>query len=144
LLANIYLHEVVDRWFYRDVVPRLKGRARLVRYADDLVLTFSSEADALRVLKVLPERFGKYGLELHPDKTRLLDFRRRDRGNPTKPGTFDFLGFAHYWSHSRSGKWIVKQRTAKDRFSRALRRVRRWCRYNRHQPLVGNHSRYPV
>jgi RNA-directed DNA polymerase len=136
LLANIYLHEVVDRWFYRDVVPRLKGRARLVRYADDLVLTFSSEADALRVLKVLPERFGKYGLELHPDKTRLLDFRRRDRGNPTKPGTFDFLGFTHYWSHSRSGKWIVKQRTAKDRFSRALRRVRRWCRYNRHEPLV--------
>jgi len=136
LLANIYLHEVVDQWFHRDVVPRLRGRARLVRYADDLLLTFSSEKDARRVLDVLPKRFGKYGLELHPDKTRLLDFRRRDRGNPGKPATFDFLGFTHYWGRSRSGKWIVKQRTAKDRFSRSLRRIRECCRRNRHQPLA--------
>lgn len=136
LLANIYLHEVVDQWFHRDVVPRLKGRARLVRYADDLVMTFSREDDARRVLDVLPKRFGKYGLELHADKTRLLDFRRRDRGNPTTPATFDFLGFTHLWGRSRSGKWIVMQRTAKDRFSRGLRRVRQWCRTHRHEPLA--------
>lgn len=136
VIANIYLHEVVDQWFHRDVVPRLKGRARLVRYADDLVVAFSRGDDARRVLDVLPKRFGRYGLELHPDKTRLLDFRRRDRGNPAKPATFDFLGFTHFWGRSRSGKWIVKQRTAKDRFSRGLHRVREWCRVHRHDPLA--------
>ena len=73
---------------------------------------------------------------LHPDKTRLLDFRRRDRGGPAKPATFDFLGFTHFWGRSRSGKWIVKQRTAKDRFSRGLHRVREWCRVHRHEPLA--------
>jgi RNA-directed DNA polymerase len=134
-LANIYLHEVIDEWFHRDVLPRLKGRGRLVRYADDLVLVFSRGDDAHRVLDVLPKRFGKYGLTLHPDKTRLLDFRRHDRGNPAGPGTFDFLGFTHYWGVARSGKWIVKQRTAKDRFSRSLHRVRQWCRAHRHDPL---------
>lgn len=135
LLMNVYLHEVIDEWFHRDVRPRLKGRARLVRYADDLVMAFSSEYDARRVFDVLPKRFGKYGLTLHPDKTRLIDFRRRDRGNPSGPGTFDFLGFTHYWGVSRNGKWIVKQQTAKDRFSRALHQVREWCRAHRHDPL---------
>jgi RNA-directed DNA polymerase len=125
----------MDEWFHRDVLPRLKGRARLVRYADDLVLVFSREDDARRVLDVLPKRFGRYGLTLHPDKTRLLDFRRRDRGNPAGPETFDFLGFTHYWGVARSGKWIVKQRTAKDRLSRSLHRVRQWCRAHRHDPL---------
>ena len=136
LLANIYLDEVVDQWVHKEVVPRLKGRARLVRYADDLVMTFSREDDARRVLDVLPRRLGKYGLELHCDKTRLLDFRRPDRGNPGRPSTFDFLGLTHYWGRSRSGKWIVMQRTAKDRFSRGLRRVREWCRTHRHEPLA--------
>lgn len=135
ILANIYLHEVVDEWFHRDVLPRLEGRARLVRYADDLVMVFAFESDARRVLNVLPKRFGKYGLTLHPDKTRLLDFRRPRRGNPSGPMTFDFLGFTHHWGVSRNGKGLVKQRTAKDRFSRALRRVRTWCRDHRHQPV---------
>ena len=135
MLANIYLHEVVDLWFRRDVLPRLKGRARLVRYADDMVLVFSRGDDAGRVFHVLPKRFGKYGLSLHPDKTRLIDFRRKDRGNPAGPGSFDFLGFTHHWGTSRRGAWIVKQRTAKDRLSRALQRVRQWCRAHRHDPL---------
>ncbi len=136
ILSNIYLHEVVDVWFHRDVLPRLYGRSALVRYADDLVMVFAHEQGARQVLAVLPKRFGKYGLTLHPDKTRLLDFRRRDRGNPAGPGTFDFLGLTHHWGHSRSKKWIVQQRTAKDRFSRSLRRVRGWCRVNRHEPLA--------
>jgi hypothetical protein len=136
ILANIYLHEVVDVWFHTVVLPRLKGRARLVRYADDLVMVFSREDDARRVYDALPKRFGRYGLTLHPGKTRLIDFRRRDRGNPAGPETFDLLGFTHYWGHSRSGKWIVKQRTATDRFSRSLRRVRDWCRNHRHEPLA--------
>jgi RNA-directed DNA polymerase len=135
LLANVYLHEVIDEWFHDDVLPRLRGRARLVRYADDLVMVFAREDDARRVFDVLPRRLGKHGLTLHPDKTRLIDFRRRDRGNPARPGGFDFLGFTHHWGTSLRGAWIVKQRTAKDRFSRALHRVREWCRAHRHDPL---------
>jgi RNA-directed DNA polymerase len=135
LLANVYLHEVVDLWFHRDVLPRLKGRARLVRYADDMVVVFSRGDDARRIFEVLPKRFGKYGLSLHPEKTRLVDFRRKDRGNPAGPETFDFLGFTHHWGTSLRGSWLVKQRTAKDRFSRALRRIRQWCRVHRHDPL---------
>jgi RNA-directed DNA polymerase len=135
LLANVYLHEVIDEWFRNDVLPRLRGRARLVRYADDLLMVFAREDDARRVLDVLPRRLGKYGLTLHPDKTRLIDFRRRDRGNPAGPGGFDFLGFTHHWGTSLRGAWIVKQRTAKDRFSRALHRVREWCRAHRHDPV---------
>jgi RNA-directed DNA polymerase len=136
MLANIFLHEVLDAWFDREVKPRLAGKAVLLRYADDAVFLFANETDAQRVMEVLPKRLGKYGLELHPVKTRLVDFRRPDRfvpsGTGTGPGTFDLLGFTHYWGKARSGKWIVKRRTAKDRFRRALKRVAEWCREHRH------------
>jgi RNA-directed DNA polymerase len=141
LLANIFLHEVLDEWFERDVKPRLEGRAVLIRYCDDFVIVFSSEQDARRVMAVLPKRFGKYGLELHPTKTRLVEFRRPDRrppsegGRPSRPGTFDLLGFTHRWGLSRRGKWVVKRKTARDRFSRALKRIAVWCRWNRHQEV---------
>jgi RNA-directed DNA polymerase len=142
LLANIFLHEVVDVWFVRDVAPRLSGRARLVRYADDMVFVFEQEEDAKRVFDVLPKRFGKYGLTLHPEKTRMVKFPRPPRRPPQKAAgraaradTFDFLGFTHYWGRSRAGNTVVKRRTAKDRFSRALRRVKEWCRQHRHDPL---------
>jgi RNA-directed DNA polymerase len=123
------------------VKPRLQDRAFLIRYADDAVMVFSCEEDARRVLDVLPKRFGKYGLALHPDKTRLVEFRRPDRrpssgGAPSgKPGTFDMLGFTHYWDLSRRGKWVVKQKTASGRFSRALKRIGDWCRRHRHQAV---------
>jgi RNA-directed DNA polymerase len=143
LLANIYLHEVLDTWFVRDVLPRLKGRAVLVRYADDVAMLFAQKTDAERVLRVLPERFGKYGLALHPDKTRLVVFNRRppSASGPSdgKPGTFDLLGFTFYWGLSRRGKWIVKQKTAKDRFRRSLCRLREWCRAHRHAPIAAQH-----
>ena len=138
LLANIFLHEVLDVWFEREVKPRLSGKARLFRYADDAVLLFADERDARRVFEVLPKRFGKYGLALHPEKTRLVEFRRPDRRSSgsdddrSGPGTFDLLGFTHYWGESRSGKWVVKRKTAKDRFRRALARVAQWCREHRH------------
>ena len=135
LLANIYLHEVMDEWFMRTVQPRLAGRAELVRYADDFVVIFERKADAERMLEVLPKRFGKYGLTLHPTKTRLVPFRRPDRGNGEGgggPGTFDLLGFTLHWGLSRNDRWLVKFRTAKDRFSRSLRRVREWCHAHRH------------
>jgi group II intron reverse transcriptase/maturase len=140
LLANIYLHEVIDNWFVREVRPRLKGRAVLIRYADDLVFLFARKEDAERVLNVLPKRLGKYGLSLHPDKTRLVPFRRPDRDEGgSGPGTFDFLGFTHHWGKSRKDKWVVKKRTARDRFSRALRHIRSWCRAHRHDDVKEQH-----
>ncbi len=136
LLANIYLHEVLDVWFEKEVRPRLGGRATLVRYADDAVLMFENEADARRVAAVLPKRFEKYGLTLHPEKTRLVQFQRppyKDRkGGPPAPGTFDLLGFTHYWARSRKNNWVVLQNTAKDRFRRALKGVSLWLRDHRH------------
>jgi group II intron reverse transcriptase/maturase len=141
LLANIFLHEVVDEWFVKDVLPRLRGRAGLVRYADDMVFVFELEHDARRVLEVLSKRFGKYGLTLHPDKTRLVDFRRPPRTPPqggnggAGPGSFDFLGFTHHWARSRKGAWVVKRRTAKDRLRRTLHRLHEYCRRHRHDPV---------
>ncbi|WP_437597977.1 group II intron reverse transcriptase/maturase [Sorangium sp. So ce590] len=142
ILANIYLHEVLDTWFERDVRPRLRGRVHLIRYADDAVLLFEVEEDARRVMAVLPKRFGKYGLSLHPDKTRLLPFQRPPKrpppsggASPMWPSTFDLLGFMHHWGRSRRGNWAIKRRTAKDRFSRALRRVAEWCRDHMHEEL---------
>jgi RNA-directed DNA polymerase len=136
LLANIYLHTVLDEWFAKDVVPRLHGQAHLVRYADDFVMVFAQEIDARRVHEVLPKRFAKYGLTLHPEKTRLVAFRRPGPSNGGEGlGTFDLLGFTHHWSLSRNGRWLVKRRTAKDRLSRALRRAAEWCRLHRHDPV---------
>jgi RNA-directed DNA polymerase len=137
LLANIYLHTVLDEWFVRDIQPALARKAEMVRYADDFVVLFESKQDAERFLAVLPKRFGKYGLTLHPDKTRMVSFQRPDRvdDDASGPGTFDFLGFTHHWGVSRKGGWTVKQRTARDRFSRALRRIREWCRWHRHDPV---------
>lgn len=143
LLANIFLHEVLDEWFVRDVRPRLQGRAALVRYADDCAFVFEQKDDALRILDVLPKRFGKYGLELHPDKTRLVEFTRPSRdvdNDDDGPGTFDLLGFTHYWAKSRKGNNVVKRKTAKDRFRRALRRIYDWCRQNRHRPVAEQHA----
>jgi|HubBroStandDraft_2_1064218.scaffolds.fasta_scaffold73240_1 RNA-directed DNA polymerase len=141
LLANIYLHEVLDEWFVRDVQPRLSEPSVLVRYADDFVLVFARKDDAERVLEVLPKRFGKYGLTLHPDKTRLVPFHRPDRddGDDDGPGTIDLLGFTHHWGLSRQGRWVVKRRTAKDRFSRTLRRIAEWCRMHRHDDVESQH-----
>src|SRR5262245_55641423 len=142
LLANIYLHYVLDVWFEQGVKPCLKGRAFLVRYADDFVMGFAGEEDARRVLEVLPKRFGKYGLQIHPDKTRLVPFVRPTShparpGQPAAPppGSFDFLGFAHVWGQSRQGHWVVKRRTAGSRFRRATKKVAAWCRRNRHLPI---------
>jgi RNA-directed DNA polymerase len=147
LLANIFLHEVLDVWFERDVQSRLRERSALIRYADDAVLLFASEQEARRVLEVLPKRFEKYGLKLHPDKTRLIDFRRPDRQPPSnddepkgRGGTFDFLGFTYHWGKSLRGKWIPKPRTAKDRFRRALRRLVDWLREHRHWPVKQQHK----
>jgi RNA-directed DNA polymerase len=140
-LANAYLHEVLDTWFEQTVKPRLKGRASLIRYADDAVLVFEWESDARRVLDVLPKRFGKYGLTLHPEKTRLVPFQGLRPGaqpgtsRDEQPGTFDFLGFTHYWGRTRQGNWAVKRKTSKGRFRRSLKSIGQWCREHRHLPI---------
>ena len=146
LLANVYLHYVLDVWFARDVKPLLKGRSFLVRYADDFVMGFACEEDARRVLAVLPKRFGKYGLTVHPDKTRLVPFpqpaRQSDRSpsrGASQPGTFDLLGFTHSWGRSRKGFWVVKRQTAQGRLSRAITRIAQWCRLHRHDPVAEQH-----
>lgn len=143
ILANVYLHEVLDKWFEVVAKPHLKGKAVLVRYADDIVIVFALESDARRILDVLPKRFGKYGLTLHPEKTRLVRFHRPRHvsrgkgadGQGRRPGSFDFLGFTHFWGRSRKGYWVVRQQTASGRFTRALRRVSDWCCRNRHRRI---------
>lgn len=141
LLANIFLHEVLDAWFTREVQPRMRGTAKLYRFADDAIMLFSEEADARRVMAVLSKRFEAYGLELHPRKTRLVDFRRPNRpsgGNPN-PESFDFLGFTVHWAQNGYGTWRIMHRTAKDRFARSLRRIYEWCRKYRHKHLREQH-----
>lgn len=136
ILANIYLHEVLDGWWVKEVLPRLKGEAYLVRYADDFVMVFSNPNDATKVHQVLPSRFERFGLALHPDKTRRVQFKRPPRsGGGPRPGSFDFLGFTWYWGRSRKGGWVLKQKTAKGRFCRAVKKIDRWMRRVRHIPV---------
>ena len=146
ILANVFLHYVLDTWFEEEVKPRLRGRAYLIRYADDFVMGFTREDDARRVMAVLPKRFGKYGLAIHPEKTRLVPFQRPARtarghgkNGSDLPGTFTLLGFTHYWGRSRKGRWVVKRKTASKRLSRAVRSIAQWYRWNRHRPVAEQH-----
>jgi RNA-directed DNA polymerase len=133
-LSNIYLHKVLDEWFEGEVKPKLQGRAELIRWADDYVILFTNEQDAYRVWKVLPKRFGKYGLALHEEKTRLIDFHP-PRGSRRKSETFVFLGFTHFWGKSRKGKWVMKRKTARKKLKESMRRVYEWCKMHRHDPV---------
>jgi len=143
LLANIYLHYVLDRWFTEQVQPCLRGRAFLIRYADDFVIGFVRQDDAQRVQEVLPKRFARYGLTLHPEKTRLIDFSRpaQQASGGTGSGTFKFLGFTHYWGRSYRGVWVIRRKTDSHRLRRSLQGIRVWCRSNRHLPLGEQHTR---
>jgi len=144
LLANVYLHEVLDVWWERDVQPRLSGRTSLVRYADDFVMVFEREDDARRVEAVLSKRFEKYGLKLHPEKTRLVRFERPNSQPPGSDGgarsSFDLLGFTHYWGKSRKGSWVVKRKTMSARLSRTLKRIAMWCSVHRHLSIKEQHT----
>lgn len=141
LLGNIYLHHVLDVWFETEVRPRLKGRARLIRYADDFVIGFERKDDAERVMKVMPQRMEKYGLTLHPDKTRLVPFARphKDQADKARTGTFDFLGFTVYWRRSRRGSWVLGMKTRRARLKRTLRAIYDFCRGRRHEPVEGQY-----
>ena len=129
LLSNIFLHEVFDQWFAEVVQERMEGRVFAVRFADDLVIGFTSRKDAERVYRVIFQRFEKYGLKLHPEKTKLVAFARPGStgadGQPTgEPETFDFLGFTHLWGRALSGRWVIKRRTAAKRLRRAIHNPR--------------------
>ncbi|OLD32828.1 MAG: group II intron reverse transcriptase/maturase, partial [Myxococcales bacterium 13_1_40CM_2_68_15] len=138
LLANIYLHYVLDEWFEHEVKPRLRGTAAEIRYADDFILCFQYREDAERVLAVLAKRFAKYGLTLHPEKTRLLAFGRSvlpSGPNAPKPATFDFLGFTHVCARSRRGRFTIHVRTIRKRLRRSVKAVAQWCQQHRHDPV---------
>jgi group II intron reverse transcriptase/maturase len=142
LLGNIYLHYVLDLWFERDVLPRMQGKAHLIRYADDFVIGFEREDDAKRVMGALGQRFERYGLRLHPDKTRLLPFRRpdRDASGGKGPATFDLLGFTLYWRRTRTGAWRPSFKTRTVRLRRAITAVADWCRSHRHDSVKEQHA----
>jgi RNA-directed DNA polymerase len=142
LLGNVYLHYVLDLWFEQEVKPRLRGRATLVRYADDFVIGFEHEADARRVMDVLPKRVGNYGLTLHPDKTRLFPFRRPPAGQKggKGPATFDFLGFTFYWARNRKGRWGMLCKTRSASLRRIIGSVYDWCRRHRHSSVKEQHA----
>jgi RNA-directed DNA polymerase len=135
LLANVYLHHVLDEWFECEVKPRLEGESFLVRYADDFVIGCANERDALRVMEVLPKRFGKYNLTLNAAKTKLVDFRQPPRGGGGH-ASFELLGFTHFWGTSRKGRPVVQRKTSPSRFRRALKRINEWCRHSRHRPVA--------
>jgi group II intron reverse transcriptase/maturase len=148
LLANIFLHYVLDEWFKKEVCPRLKRGAYLIRYADDFVIGVAREDDARRIMEVLPKRMSKYGLTVHPEKTRLVRFQppqardsETEERDPPAPTTFDFLGFTHYWGRSRKGAWVVKRKTAKSRLKRALAALSEWCRKHLHLPIKEQHQK---
>jgi RNA-directed DNA polymerase len=142
LLGNIYLHYVLDLWFEREVKPRLEGKATLLRYADDLVMTFERQDDAERVMEVLGKRMGGFGLTIHPDKTRLLPFRRPPSGQTSGkgPATFDFLGFTLYWARAKTGRWGMWCKTRSARLRRTVKSIADWCRGNRHKPVKVQHE----
>lgn len=145
LLSNIFLHEVLDKWFHEVVIPRLKGRAFEVRYADDALLCFQNREDAEKVWKVLAKRLGKYGLQLNEEKTKLVQFTKPGREDKNykqgnRPGTFNFLSFTHYWGKSRKGNPIIKRKTRKEKMTKAIRSITQWCKKNRHMKVRKQHE----
>ena len=146
LLGNVYLHYALDLWFETEVKPRLRGTATLIRYADDFILCFQDRQDAEKVLGVLRERFGKYGLKLHPEKTRLIEFGRKalaksEEAGGNKPATFDFLGFTHIAKRSRRGKFTIQLRTMRKRLRRSVKEISGWCQKHRHDPVKEQNER---
>ena len=140
MLGNVYLHNVLDLWIEREVKPRLRGRCVLARYADDLTIAFERQDDAVRVMDALHKRMEKYGLTLHPEKTRLFAFSPPSGDEGKGSATFDFLGFTLYWRRTRSGKWRVRCKTRRARLGRAIKSATDWCRRHRHLPVKEQHA----
>ena len=151
ILANVYLHYVLDLWFEKYVKPRLKGEAYLVRYADDFLIMFQYEEEARKVYKMLIERLAKFNLEMEKDKTRIIPFGRFKGTNET----FDFLGFMHYNGTTRTGKYTVGHKMSKKKKKAKQQAVTKWVKENRHlnllelitklnQKLIGMYAYYGI
>ena len=132
LLCNIYLHSALDKWLHETVRPLLKGKMFIIRYADDFVIGFEHEEDAKRVNQTLPKRMGKYGLTIHPDKSKLIRFTPEKK---EKPPTFDFLGFTHYCTKSQRGNWIVKRKTRQKKMQAITQSIKDSCKIHKHERL---------
>jgi len=132
MLSNIFLHYVLDLWFEKKVEPQTRGVCHLVRYADDFICMVQYADDAQRIEQALRERFAKFDLELHPEKTRVISFGRYERENANRQNrrtnTFDFLGFTHYCGTSRKGKFIVGRKTSRRKFRTKCKEVNNWLR----------------
>ena len=142
VLANIFLHHVLDEWFEREVRPRMKGRCFLLRFADDFVIGCELATDARKIMTVRPKRCARFGLTIHPTKTALIAFRQPHtrQASANGNGTFDFLGLTHDWTPSRRGFWVIKRRTASKRLRRTKKALWRWCRTTRHAPLTSKYQ----
>jgi hypothetical protein len=142
LLGNVSRHYVLDRWCETEVKPRLRGKAPLIRYGDDCIIGFEREDDARRVLAVRDKQRGRFGLTLHPDKTRLWPFGRPPQGQQSGkgPATFDFGGFTCSWARSRKGRWGMCCKTRRASLRRAKQALYDWCRRHRHQPVKAQHA----
>lgn len=164
MLSNIYLHEALDKWYVEEVRVGLKGKSFMIRYADDAILGFEKQEEAENVLRALKERLAGYGLELHPEKTRLINFKRNGASRmekkdqtqetreqedmdaveapmPSEQNSFDFLGFTHYWGKSLKGNWIVKRKTSRKKFKEKLKNIKHWCKKNRHLPMKEQYNK---
>jgi RNA-directed DNA polymerase len=135
ILANIFLHTVLDEWFQTDVRTRMKGNCFIARFADDFVAGFTLRTDAERVFRVLPKRFERYGLRIHPEKSRMVQFNRPYWRRGKGAGSFAFLGFTHYWAKTLGGGWTIKRKTLGKRLSRFLSGIAEWCKANRHEAV---------
>lgn len=148
---------MLDEWFSETIQPLLKGRCFISRYADDFIIGFELESDARRVMRVLPKRFIRFGLTIHPEKTRLVNFsspsfiKEASKG----AGTFDYLGFTHYWAKSRKGYWTVKRKTSGKKLRLKITAIWDWCKHNRHinvkeqqqelkSKLIGHYQYYGI
>jgi len=136
MLANIFLHYVLDLWFEKRIKPQMAGQVYLVRYADDFLIMVQRQSDACKMEQVLRDRFEKFSLILHPKKTRIISFSRKEPDNAKrqgrKPNTFEFLGFTHYWKQSLEGGWyMLSRRTSAKRFRRACKAMNEWLRFVR-------------
>ena len=132
LLSNVFLHYVLDEWFIEQIKPLLKGDSILIRFADDFVIGFTNREDAIRIMQVLPKRLGKYGLTLHPEKTKIIEV---DTNEPGQSNTFTFLGFTHYMGKSQKGNPILKRKTSSKKLSGSLKRMDEWIKKNRHTDI---------
>lgn len=137
MLANIYLHYVLDEWFVKEVQPHLKGRSFIIRFADDFIIGCESQEDAFGLMEIIKLRFAQFGLTIHPEKSSVIRFSNpgRDKEPGNGKGTFDFLGFTHYWAKSLQGYWVIKRKTSRKRVKRTMKRMWLWCRNNRHEPI---------